>query len=195
MQRTDISPGIFTVSRFLTSIECAEFIARAESSAFESAPIVSATGVRIQEETRNNDRQIWDDSLLAEKLWQRASPHLPKLIGGRQPVGLNERFRLYRYVPGQRFTWHADIPFRRSTGEISLLTFMIYLNEGYEGGATRFEAAKVVGAAGTALIFQHGLVHEGAEVKHGLKYVLRSDVMFRAEPQNDLYSAGEGEIT
>lgn len=185
MQRTDISPGIFTVSRFLTSIECAEFIARAEGSAFESAPIVSATGVRVQEDTRNNDRQMWDDSLLAAKLWQRVSPHLPKVIEERQPVGLNERFRLYRYVPGQRFTWHADMPFRRSTGEISLLTFMIYLNEGYEGGATRFEAAKVVGETGTALIFQHGLVHEGAEVKHGMKYVLRSDVMFRAEPQSD----------
>lgn len=55
---------------------------------------------------------------------------------------------------------------------------MVYLNEGYEGGATRFEAAKVMGKAGMALLFQHGLIHEGAEVTQGVKYVLRSDVMY-----------------
>lgn len=55
---------------------------------------------------------------------------------------------------------------------------MIYLNAEYEGGATRFEAVKVNGRAGMALIFQHGLIHEGAEVLHGVKYALRSDVMF-----------------
>jgi len=56
----------------------------------------------------------------------------------------------------------------------------VYLNEGYEGGATRFEAARVVGRAGMALVFQHGLIHDGAEVTRGLKFVLRSDVMFSA---------------
>ena len=61
---------------------------------------------------------------------------------------------------------------------MSLLTFMIYLNTGYEGGATRFEAAKVTGQTGLALVFQHGLVHEGSEVVQGVKYALRSDVMY-----------------
>ena len=62
--------------------------------------------------------------------------------------------------------------------EISLLTFMIYLNEGYGGGATRFEAMTVDGVLGMALVFEHGLIHEGASVTSGLKYVLRSDVMY-----------------
>lgn len=184
MQRSDIATGIFTVDRFIDQQECSEFIIRAESGMFEAAPIISATGIKVEAQTRNNDRQIWDDFSLAEKLWSRAVPHVPATLAGRQPIGLNERFRLYRYVPGQRFTWHADAPFRRSTGEISLLTFMIYLNDEYEGGATRFESAKVLGRAGMALFFQHGLVHEGAEVTSGVKYVLRSDVMFSAEPQN-----------
>lgn len=184
MHRTDVATGIFTVTGFLDSTECAAFIARAESGAYEAAPIISASGVKVHEETRNNDRQVWDDHSLAEKLWQRASPYVPKTPGARQPIGLNERFRLYRYLPGQRFTWHADAPFRRGNGEISLLTFMIYLNEGFQGGATRFESAKVVGVKGMALFFQHGLIHEGAEVTQGKKYVLRSDVMFSAEPQN-----------
>lgn len=185
MQRTDIATGIFTVDQFLSPSECNEVVARAENAAFESAPIISATGVRVEEKTRNNDRQIWDDVALAARLWDRASRYVPASIGARVPTGLNERFRLYRYLPGQRFTWHADMPFRRSTGEISLLTFMIYLNERYEGGATRFESAKVIGKSGMALFFHHGLIHEGAEVTKGVKYVLRSDVMFSAEKQDD----------
>jgi hypothetical protein len=61
---------------------------------------------------------------------------------------------------------------------MSLLTFMIYLNEGYAGGETRFDDAKVAGRTGMALVFHHGLVHEGAEVTEGKKYALRSDVMY-----------------
>jgi prolyl 4-hydroxylase len=167
MQRTDVATGIFTVENFLSPSKCDELIARAEGAAFESAPIISAAGVRVEEKTRNNERQIWDDFALATELWDRASFHVPSSIGMRRAIGLNERFRLYRYVPGQRFTWHADMPFRRVTGEISLLTFMIYLNEGYEGGATRFESTKVIGKSGVALFFQHGLIHEGSEVTRG----------------------------
>jgi len=36
--------------------------------------------------------------------------------------------------------------------------------------------------AGMALLFQHRLLHEGSEVTDGVKYVVRSDVMYRARP-------------
>ena len=36
----------------------------------------------------------------------------------------------------------------------------------------------VQGQPGTALVFEHGLIHEGGEVTEGVKYVLRSDVMY-----------------
>ena len=55
---------------------------------------------------------------------------------------------------------------------------MIYLNHAYEGAATRFESLAVEGRRGMALVFEHGLIHEGGEVSKGLKYVLRSDVMY-----------------
>ena len=32
---------------------------------------------------------------------------------GRRPVGVNERFRCYRYVPGQQFKAHYDGAFQR----------------------------------------------------------------------------------
>jgi len=57
---------------------------------------------------------------------------------------------------------------------------MIYLNEGYEGGETHFESSSVTGKMGMALVFEHELLREGAAVTGGVKYVLRSDVMYGA---------------
>jgi hypothetical protein len=153
-------------------------IARAESVGFEIATINAWEGPRVDTDVRNNDRVIVDDVALANHLWDRVRDRIPPLRDGRQMRGLNERFRFYRYTPGQKFAWHSDGPFRRENGEISLLTFMIYLNDGYHGGATRFEWTEVAGKAGMALVFDHGLLHEGAELIDGTKYVMRSDVMY-----------------
>ena len=56
---------------------------------------------------------------------------------------------------------------------------MIYLNDDYEGGETKFNMTSVKGRKGMALVFLHSLPHEGAEVKSGIKYVLRTDIMYR----------------
>lgn len=39
---------------------------------------------------------------------------------------------------------------------------------------------EVAPTAGTALLFRHRVLHEGAPVAAGVKYVLRTDVMYRA---------------
>jgi predicted 2-oxoglutarate/Fe(II)-dependent dioxygenase YbiX len=93
-------------------------------------------------------------------------------------VGLNERFRFYRYDPGERFAPHRDGAYHRDNGEDSLLTFMVYLSEGFTGGDTVFPNLAVTPRLGMALIFEHQILHEGAAVISGRKYVLRSDVMY-----------------
>src|SRR5262245_28980360 len=178
MERQELSPSIFTISDVLTPIECQALIALAAARGFDEATIIAYDGPRLDKETRNNDRVIVDDFDLAKRLWDRVRELMPPMRQGRQVRGLNERFRFYRYAPGQKFSWHADAPFVRATGESSLLTFMIYLNEGYQGGATRFDSFAVQGRLGMALVFEHGLIHEGGAVFEGVKYVLRSDVMF-----------------
>ena len=60
---------------------------------------------------------------------------------------------------------------------------MVYLNEGFEGGETLFfvEPEVVIRPqTGAALIFQHPIIHEGSEVTAGVKYVVRTDLMYRA---------------
>src|SRR6266436_493544 len=98
----------------------------------------------------------------------------------RQALGLNERLRFYRYGPDQQFAAHVDGSFVRANGERSLLTFMVYLNDGFEGGETKFTETTIQPRKAMALIFRHELLHEGAAVTSGRKYVLRSDVMFGA---------------
>lgn len=177
-RRAQLTPHVFTVPEVLTAAECESTIARAESEGFEEAPINAVGGTRIVRDTRNNDRVMIDDEGLAADLWARIRDETPIMLDGRQARGLNERFRFYRYTRGQQFDWHSDGSFERRNGERSFLTFMIYLNSGYEGGETRFENCSVIGSAGMALVFAHGLIHKGTEVTNGVKYVLRSDVMF-----------------
>jgi hypothetical protein len=87
---------------------------------------------------------------------------------------------------------HDSVPTRRSR-----LTFLVYLNDDFEGGATTFflpaagagasglEARGVRPQAGAVLCFPQGnsasLVHEGSPVTRGVKYVARSDVLYDVE--------------
>lgn len=180
----EIADGIWVVENFLTPEDCREWIDFAEGIGFDDAPISLGLGKEtIRKDIRNNNRAMVDDEDRAFILWSRAKEYLPKMIYHRVALGLNERLRFYRYDPGQRFNYHFDGSFRRETGEQSLLTFMVYLNEDFVGGKTtflNFEETTVIPKTGMMLAFKHNIVHQGAEVLSGRKYVLRSDVMFSA---------------
>lgn len=173
-----VADGIFTIPSVLTPDECREYIAFTEAKGYKAAPITTADGFVMRPDVRNNTRVMIDDPQRADNLWQRVRAEIPEFLQGRQAIGLNERFRFYRYDPGERFAPHRDGPYRRDNGEISLLTFMVYLNEGFTGGETKFTTTSIVPQVGMALLFEHPLLHEGAAVTSGRKYVLRSDVMF-----------------
>ena len=182
---------IFVVHDFLSPADCEEFISRSEAAGFSDAPINQLGGPVIRKDIRNNERVIVDDRLLAHRLWQQSSGFVPAVLGQWRACGLNERFRFYRYHPGQLFDWHFDGAYERSPLERSALTFMIYLNEGFEGGDTEINLRSAGGITdedpllriqprrGMLLVFNHRLLHQGAVVSHGVKYVLRSDVMYR----------------
>lgn len=178
----EIANGIWVIEYLYSPEKCREWIDLCETEGFGEAPINVGFGkTQIRKDVRNNSRVIVDDEILAFEIWQTAREHLPKVINGRVALGLNERFRFYRYEAGQRFAWHMDGYFRRENGEQSRLTFMIYLNEEFEGGETTFmngEGTIVKPETVMMLAFNHTLFHEGSEVKSGRKYVLRSDVMF-----------------
>ncbi len=178
-----ITDDVCTVSGFLTDAECAAWVAEGDATGWSTAPITTVAGPLLNPNVRNNARAMIEDPGHAATLFERIRPWLPATDAEREgwtPVGCNERFRLYRYDPGQAFDWHYDGHFARGSGERSFLTFMIYLSEGFEGGATEFaDAGAVIPTRGTALLFVHPILHRGAPVTAGRKYALRTDVMYR----------------
>jgi hypothetical protein len=181
---------IFTLSNFLSPTECLAEIAHAESLGFEDAPLALPMGATMVKEVRNNERVMSDDPERASRLWLRLADQMPSPFRIEwRPIGLNERLRYYRYDPGQQFDWHQDGSFRPTASEQSLFTFMVYLNDGYEGGETSFHDEspayshlghfRIKPERGMALLFFHPIHHRGDRLIRGRKYVLRSDVMYR----------------
>jgi predicted 2-oxoglutarate/Fe(II)-dependent dioxygenase YbiX len=186
-----LAPNLFTVPTFLTPDECRTHNTRGETLGVEAASVATAAGPQMLTNVRNNDRVTFDDPAYAHALWPRVLPHIPAPPDAATPIGLNERFRFYRYDPTQRFKGHRDGIVERSATEKTRLTFMIYLNDDFAGGETVFYSedrvnglrqvvASVRPVTGTALFFAHEWWHEGAPVTAGRKYVLRSDIFFRS---------------
>jgi predicted 2-oxoglutarate/Fe(II)-dependent dioxygenase YbiX len=177
-----LGAGVFTIDGFLSDDECSTYIARGEALGYEAAAVKTDTGERIVRDVRNNDRVLLDDHAWAKALFQRARPLLPPMEAGGTLCGFNERLRFYRYGVQQQFDWHYDGSVCLRDGRESTLTFMVYLNDNFEGGATDFRWTSVQPVQGTAVVFPHHLMHRGAPVLQGIKYVLRTDVMFFMPP-------------
>lgn len=182
-----IGEDVFVVRQFLTNDECAALVRASEQRRYEEATLSMGGTQVLFKEFRDNARLIVDDKELAGKLFPRIWGFLPKLSGGRRAVGLNERFRFYRYDVGQTFAPHQDYPFQRSGAEASALTLMVYLNGDLTGGSTDFfreDQSVRLGVQperGMALVFRHELLHAGSPVEKGRKYVLRTDLMYPTE--------------
>lgn len=153
---------------------------------------------------RNNDRQVIDNKQFSKELFLKIKQYLPKTIhtegisqkesGIWELQQLNSRLRVCRYLPNQYFNKHLDGIHYVSHNIQSKLTFMIYLNgqEDFKGGNTLFFKNKTdefpfksyTPEKGDLIIFDHNLWHSGALVTKGIKYVLRSDIIYKKEKVN-----------
>jgi predicted 2-oxoglutarate/Fe(II)-dependent dioxygenase YbiX len=199
-------PGKFAIviHNVFTPDECEALIARAEENGFDQALVNVGNGRQVaMTDVRNSDRSIIDDPVFAEELWQRIrhatndDPRLMQREGNKifNALGLNERLRFLRYDKGNYFASHQDGCYIRGLeageerrGEVSKVTCQLYLNEGFEGGATRFmdwddsRGIDVVPRTGSVLLFEHPLLHEGSVLLSGRKYAIRTDVMYTNRP-------------
>lgn len=108
---------------------------------------------------------------------------------------LNPYLRFCKYRPGDDFGPHNDGRRMINVDEQSFMTVNIYLTTVPEphGGATRVLERcesdtgehKVVGimqpVEGALSMFRDSLSHDGERLKEGVKYLLRSDVMYKQE--------------
>ncbi|CCW64957.1 unnamed protein product [Phytomonas sp. EM1] len=136
----------------------------------------------------------------AEELYER------DLEGEWVPYALSSNLLLGRYKPGGHFMPHIDGSTVVDLNTRSFYTLLLYLNDCPEGGETHLfsgeqhkvifmdsEANKLRGSAsnrvgsvepkkGRAAFFYYDLLHEGAPVVSGLKYICRADLLYRRQP-------------
>ena len=200
-------PGIeggIAIGNVLSKQECSDLIHIAEKIGFEDA-----SGYALSQETSNLGRGasglVWlQTETTSNVLFSRFKHHLPDTLGsGRKLSGINCRFRFYKYLPGAVYKPHIDGAWPGSgslDGKYQLdafgdrhsrMTLVIYLNDNFEEGETRFYSCsesrlvklKVKPKIGACLLFPHGdahfgIVHEGCAVNDGIKYIIRTDVLY-----------------
>lgn len=173
-----LTETIWTIDQFLSDKTCDDLIMFSEQKGYSEADVGLKTGAKMMKNVRDNYRLIHEDAKLSADLWEIARATYPFVVDGVSPLGLNERFRFYRYESGQRFKRHIDGRYKRNENEESRITFMVYLNDDYTGGQTRFKDVVIQPRKGMALFFIHEQKHESIPITEGAKYVLRSDVMY-----------------
>lgn len=183
-----------------------------ERSVFHSLELAELLWKRIEPFASGLSLCVDQDTSKQRLLCEEAGecPHELRVGFGKEgvwrPCGLNECLRFCKYNPGDFFRKHCDACFVRSEDEQSMFTCMFYLKGAFEGGATRFLSstscdissqfkladdsevlASVMPEPGMCMLFfQPGLLHEGEDLQSGLKYLLRTDVMYRRDAATKL---------
>lgn len=177
MNPVQINKDIFVIEDFIHAEICQSYIRLSEELGYEEAKLQIGDARIRSEGVRNNLSIFHPDLSLAKALWELCADFFPPQTPYGKPIGLNEDFRFYKYESGMQFKPHRDGVVSKSVSQHSYYTFMIYLNDDCEGGETKFEHFTMTPKTGAALVFAHNLLHEGAEVSGGVKYVLRTDVI------------------
>lgn len=194
-------PGVFQLLNVLSADECARIVALSEAMGY-----LPDAAVSLPRAVRHNDNVTWvADTSTVDLLWQRcanAFNSLQNFALDKQPLGLNARFRFYRYKEGDYFKPHMDGAWFGSAVEndqlvadafgdrYSQFSFVLFLSEGFGGGRTEFYADRRIDSAvpvatpiGGAVCFPHGnhplhCLHSSETITHGVKYIIRTDVLY-----------------
>lgn len=186
---TRILPGILAPS------ECAALIEQAEDAGFNKASLYTDGGGREHySDIRKSKRTMLDSRPFVDELWKRIEHVVPKTWKGKPlhvsegaASPLNERLRILKYdSPGDEFRPHADGQYASPDGGISQITILMYLNTDYTGAYTNFLAddfntwIPVIPTIGGITLQDQRLVHCVPPLESGIKYVVRTEVMYSA---------------
>ena len=76
MTKNILHPEIFLIEDFLSKEMCDHFIEKGEQVSFEEAKVaIDGRQVRVKG-IRNNQRIMFKDELLADKIWKLIAPHV-----------------------------------------------------------------------------------------------------------------------
>ena len=194
IQRVEVEgvAGAFQLLNILSDEECKQFCEISESVGF-----VPDAAVSLPRTVRHNDSFTWlIDDELHDIIWSRCKDFIDKALG------LNKRFRFYRYGKGDYFSLHTDGAWPGSSvknrklitdnyrDRFSKMTFLLFLSDDFDGGETTFLVDRknesyvdVRTPKGGVLCFPHGTdplhsLHASKKISRGVKYIIRSDVLY-----------------
>jgi hypothetical protein len=190
------SPRIAVVERFAAPEVCRWLIDRARPGLVRAQTIDPKTGRAHYEETARTNSccafEVAHMDMVLVMLRARISG-LTQL-----PILGFEDSQVLHYAPGEEFKPHYDFLDTAQPGHAAavaaggqrVLTFLIYLNEGYEGGETAFPQLgwRYKGRTGDALLFYNATpdgapdrrtLHAGTATTRGEKFLYSQWVRFR----------------
>ena len=181
------SPRIRLIPGFATPAECRYLISLGRNQLAPATVFDKATGGHLQHASRDNSflvLRLGEMNVLTEVIRQRISAAM------NLPVPLFEPSQILHYAIGQRFKPHHDFldpanpAYHQSLATFGqrIATFLIYLNDGYQGGETTFPkiGLKFRGEQGDALFFANvakdgapdpETLHSGLPTTSGEKWV------------------------
>eukprot|EP00444_Apocalathium_aciculiferum_P042586 CAMPEP_0183525198 /NCGR_PEP_ID=MMETSP0371-20130417/20462_1 /TAXON_ID=268820 /ORGANISM="Peridinium aciculiferum, Strain PAER-2" /LENGTH=338 /DNA_ID=CAMNT_0025724405 /DNA_START=1 /DNA_END=1015 /DNA_ORIENTATION=+ len=173
------SPG-FVVDNILGIETCRKLVDLAEEAGFKQRWNSSLGAVTL-----------YLDEELERTIFERIQKFLPNSLGGA-PIGINRRWAVLKYGPGQYMNAHIDgnVPGTMRSGDAlkyqagtrSYMTALFWLADDVVGGETVFTFpqggiwVKIPPKTGAALFFNHGQnavsnpLHHGGSVQSGCKY-------------------------
>ena len=167
-------PGVWISRNAFSDAEC-EFLRLMAEPTYERS-LVKMEGIDVPDPIRTSDGSTihW---LIEDPATHAVNRRLAAMT--RTAVEQGEPLQILRYRPGQQYHPHFDW-----LGETNrrILTALIYLNDDYDGGETRFvkTGLTVKGRTGDVLVFRNvgrdgGLdllsEHAGLPVTSGVKYL------------------------
>lgn len=166
-------PGLFAPA------ECAYLIATAAPILQPSVVIDPRTGARVANPVRTSSAAgfpFMDENPAIHALNRRLA------AASGTDVRSGEPLQVLRYAPGEQYHEHSDALPLVPPQQQRVLTFLVYLDDDYEGGETAFPKVGITfrGQSGDGLLFRNAsadgtpdprAIHAGRPVTRGVKHV------------------------
>jgi prolyl 4-hydroxylase len=173
------SPEVRLFPQLFSPAECTYLIEVATPKLQPSLVVDPYSGQRVPHPIRTSDA--------ADFPFTEENPAIHALnkrlaVASGTDVRSGEPLQVLTYAPGQQYREHSDALPAVAPAQQRVLTFLVYLNEDYEGGETRFSATglEVRGRVGDGLLFRNASatgapdprsLHAGMPVTRGVKHL------------------------
>ncbi len=155
LTRNEVSfvPGAFKILNVFSKEETTKFKEVTEELGYTEDAAVS-----LPRSVRHNNNLTWViDNKTHDIIWDRVKDFMfdkDGIFDGKKVLGINKRFRFYRYDEGDFFKVHSDGSWPGSAvierelvqdaylDRYSQMTFLIFLSEDFKGGETQFYVDK-----------------------------------------------------